>query len=48
MIAGDAIRTPVLQLPVEVADTEIWVKLECLQPIGSFKIRGAASADGGS
>lgn len=26
------------------ADAEIWLKLECLQPIGSFKIRGAASA----
>jgi threonine dehydratase len=26
------------------ADVEIWLKLECLQPIGSFKIRGAASA----
>ena len=25
-------------------DTEIWLKLECLQPIGSFKIRGAANA----
>jgi threonine dehydratase len=25
---------------------EIWLKLECLQPIGSFKIRGAASAVG--
>ncbi len=23
---------------------EIWLKLECLQPIGSFKIRGAANA----
>lgn len=25
-------------------DTEIWLKLECLQPIGAFKIRGAANA----
>jgi len=23
---------------------EIWLKLECLQPIGSFKLRGAANA----
>ena len=23
---------------------EIWLKLECLQPIGTFKIRGAANA----
>jgi threonine dehydratase len=43
MIAGDAIRTPLVQLPVDIADTEIWLKLECLQPIGSFKIRGAAN-----
>jgi threonine dehydratase len=26
------------------SETEIWLKLECLQPIGSFKIRGAANA----
>jgi threonine dehydratase len=26
------------------AGTEIWLKLECLQPIGSFKIRGALNA----
>jgi threonine dehydratase len=29
---------------VEVPEAEIWLKLECLQPIGSFKIRGAANA----
>ena len=44
MIAGDAIRTPLVRLQVDVPDTEIWLKLECLQPIGSFKIRGAANA----
>ncbi len=32
-----------MRLEVE-AEAEIWLKLECLQPIGSFKIRGAASA----
>ena len=26
------------------ASAEVWLKLECLQPIGSFKIRGAANA----
>jgi len=26
------------------APAEVWLKLECLQPIGSFKLRGAASA----
>jgi threonine dehydratase len=44
VIAGDAIRTPLVRLQVDVPDTEIWLKLECLQPIGSFKIRGAANA----
>ena len=36
-------RTPLVRLPVE-ADAEIWLKLECLQPIGSFKLRGAGNA----
>jgi threonine dehydratase len=31
-------------LQVDVPGTEIWLKLECLQPVGSFKIRGAANA----
>ena len=44
MIAGDAICTPLVRLQVDLPDTEIWLKLECLQPIGSFKIRGAANA----
>jgi len=29
---------------VPESPAEIWLKLECLQPIGSFKIRGAANA----
>jgi len=44
VIKGDAVRTPLVRLSVDVPDTEIWLKLECLQPIGSFKIRGAANA----
>ena len=42
-----AARTPLIRLPLsaELADrldgTEIYLKLEVLQPIGSFKIRGA-------
>ena len=32
------------QGPEVPAATEIWLKLECLQPIGSFKIRGALNA----
>jgi len=42
-IANAAIRTPLLRLDVP-GDGEVWLKLECLQPIGSFKIRGAANA----
>jgi len=41
---GDAVvRTPLLRLDAD-APCEIWLKLECLQPIGSFKLRGALSA----
>jgi threonine dehydratase len=36
-------RTPLVQLEVD-APCEVWLKLECLQPIGSFKLRGALSA----
>lgn len=43
-IAGAAIRSPLIPLDVPGAAMDIWVKLECLQPIGSFKIRGAANA----
>jgi threonine dehydratase len=45
-IAGAAIRTPLVRLNLEGAPAEIWLKLENLQPIGSFKIRGAANAIG--
>ena len=44
MIAGSAIRTPLVRLNVRDAPAEIYLKLENLQPIGSFKIRGAANA----
>ena len=43
-IAGTAIRTPLVRLNVSHAAAEIYLKLENLQPIGSFKIRGAANA----
>jgi len=38
-----AIRTPLVRLNYD-APAEIYLKLECLQPIGSFKIRGAYNA----
>jgi threonine dehydratase len=42
-VQGLAVRTPLVRLHVD-APQEIWLKLECLQPIGSFKLRGAANA----
>lgn len=40
-----AVRTPLVRLdPAGSSLPEIWLKLEILQPIGSFKIRGAANA----
>src|ERR1041384_6146417 len=44
VIAGKAIRTPLVRLNLLDAPAEIYLKLENLQPIGSFKIRGAANA----
>lgn len=44
VIANTAIRTPLIRLNVPSAPAEIYLKLENLQPIGSFKIRGAANA----
>jgi threonine dehydratase len=38
-IADAVVRTPLLQL-----EERIWLKLENLQPIGSFKLRGALNA----
>jgi threonine dehydratase len=40
-IAGKAVRTPLIRLEV---DGDVYLKLENLQPIGSFKLRGAANA----
>jgi threonine dehydratase len=43
-IAGVAVRTPLVRLPFDDADVRIYCKLETLQPINSFKLRGAANA----
>jgi threonine dehydratase len=43
-IAGAAVRTPLVRLHVEGTAAELYLKLENLQPIGSFKIRGATNA----
>ena len=44
-----AVRTPLIKLDLPFVSTdgpkpEVYLKLECLQPIGSFKIRGAWNA----
>ena len=43
-IADIAVRTPLVRLHGVDAPAEIHLKLETLQPIGSFKIRGALNA----
>ncbi len=52
-LRGTSVRTPLLRLPLEEAELperlrgdppEIYLKLENLQPIGSFKLRGAGNA----
>ena len=43
-LAGIAVRTPLVRFPADAGTTEIYLKLENLQPIGSFKLRGAANA----
>jgi threonine dehydratase len=42
-IAGTVVRTPLVRLQVDTA-ADIYLKLENLQPIGSFKLRGAYNA----
>jgi threonine dehydratase len=41
---GTIVRTPLVRLNADGAGAEVWLKLENLQPIGSFKLRGAANA----
>ncbi len=47
-IAGVAIRTPLLRLNTGDDGARIYLKLESLQPTGSFKLRGAASVLAGA
>jgi threonine dehydratase len=47
-IAGIAIKTPLVRAPFKGVSgpgtsREVWLKAESLQPIGSFKLRGAAN-----
>ncbi|MHA2393477.1 MAG: threonine ammonia-lyase [Promethearchaeota archaeon] len=43
-ISDTIVRTPLVKLNSYEAPAEIYLKLENLQPIGSFKIRGASNA----
>ena len=43
-LQGVVVRTPLVRLNADGLDAEVWIKLENLQPIGSFKLRGAANA----
>jgi threonine dehydratase len=43
-IAGVALRTPLLRLQTDTPGRTIYLKLENLQPLGSFKIRAAYNA----
>jgi threonine dehydratase len=43
-LRGKVTRTPLIRLPIDTGHREIYLKLENLQPIGSFKLRGATNA----
>jgi threonine dehydratase len=43
-LAGTVVRTPLVRLQSDEAPAEIYLKLENLQPMGSFKLRGAGNA----
>ena len=43
-LKGVAVRTPLLPLRGDDRARDIWIKPEILQPVGSFKIRGAFNA----
>jgi threonine dehydratase len=40
-LCGVALRTPLIPMEVPAERGRLWLKPECLQPIGSFKLRGA-------
>lgn len=43
-VAATCVRTPMLPFPVLDGRESLWLKAECLQPIGAFKLRGATNA----
>ena len=44
VVYDTVVRTPLVRLPTDPRSPEVYLKLETLQPIGSFKIRGACYA----
>jgi len=42
-IAGIAVKTPLVRAPFAGVRGDVWLKAESLQPIGSFKLRGASN-----
>jgi threonine dehydratase len=42
-ISGVALQTPLIRAPYSGVAGQVWLKAESLQPIGSFKLRGAAN-----
>lgn len=42
-ISGVIVQTPLVRAPFAGVQGEVWLKAESLQPIGSFKLRGAAN-----
>ncbi len=43
-ISGRVVRTPLVPLNLDSAPGEVFLKLENLQPVGSFKLRGVTNA----
>ena len=43
-LRGVALGTPLVRLQADTGPAEVYLKLENLQPIGSFKVRGAGNA----
>lgn len=46
-VADTCLRTPVLPFGAEDGRGALWLKAECLQPTGAFKLRGATNAIAG-
>src|SRR5687767_450534 len=43
-LRGVAVRTPLVRLDTDDLGVEVFLKLECLQPVRSFKLRAAYNA----